>query len=367
MCRLKLLVVVSLVLTSVWASSAAAQGEAVARTERRTPVAAFRGVVAWSAWSPSHHRYRLMVRRGGQTERARVGSRAVDFDPDVGMNAAGRTVVVYSRCRREVAKQRISAGLGCDIFSYDVRARRESRLQDGVSTSSASETHPSIAGRSLAFVRVFERRRGRAGVAQHLLVRRGSRTTEIDRVRPNQIALSEPYRGGRRPAPPVGYPADVSQIDSVELDGHRLIYEFTRTTNFCPNALDNPEPIDVLARTTELRQVNLRASGRRRVVDSACSNARRKVFLFGSTADQGRLAFAVGVAGVGEYLDVLADGVRRVHFLVPNSLAPADLALDGEAVFVSTSTPDYRGAIVSYTLSELESASDGSASAGRSR
>ncbi len=348
--KLKTQLAASLLLIVAGSETASAQPAEVARVARSTHVAAYEGVVAWSAWSASQRRYRLMVRLNGRTEPAPVASRTVDFDPDVGRDADGRTVVVYSRCRREITNQHISAGLGCDVFSYDVKAKRESKVR-GVSTAGASETHPSISGRTVAFVRVFERRPGLAGVAQHLFVKRGRKLVEIDRVRRSLYGLSERYRGGKNPAPPTGPQEDVEGVSSLELDGRRLTYEWNRTTNYCPDAPDD-DAADGLVTTTDLRQVDLRTPTRRRVVETACSGAKRTVFLLGSSADRGRLASVVGIAEVGQFLDVFADGARLIHHMV-SEFGPIDTALDGESLYVSAATADSGWVIVRFTLSDL--------------
>jgi len=66
-----------------------------------TAVDAQGGVIAWSRYVTREHVFRLVIRRDSRTLVAPVAGRAVPFDLGVGTGADGRTVVTYSRCRRE--------------------------------------------------------------------------------------------------------------------------------------------------------------------------------------------------------------------------------------------------------------------------
>lgn len=124
-----------------------------------------------------------MSRGAGRTERVPVRGRGRPFDADLGPDARGDTVAVYSRCRREPTFENsqyelpsYTTGRGCDVYRYSFRTRRESLLRS-ISRRDASETQPSISGQRVAFVRVYERRRGIAGAIpqvyiQHLRTRR---------------------------------------------------------------------------------------------------------------------------------------------------------------------------------------------------
>src|SRR4051794_17975442 len=114
----------------------------IARLTKPTPISAFRGTVAWSSYSASRHRYRLVYRPSGHTRLARVRSSAEPFDVTLGPDGGGQVVAVYSRCSRG----------GCDLFQYRFSSHRETVL-DGPSTPRFDETTPAVWGSRLAFVR----------------------------------------------------------------------------------------------------------------------------------------------------------------------------------------------------------------------
>ena len=65
------------------------------------------------------------------------------FDPDLGINAEGHRVIVYTRCAG-------LSGRNCDVWQYDVADRRESKVP-GASTDGCSEFAPSVWIGAVAF------------------------------------------------------------------------------------------------------------------------------------------------------------------------------------------------------------------------
>jgi hypothetical protein len=88
--------------------------------------------VAWSAYDPATHSYRLMMRRpGGAILAVPVPPRSDPFDVELGLRAGGGTIAVYSRCRVEPRldpRDRLplpSTGRGCRLFRYDLGSSGE--------------------------------------------------------------------------------------------------------------------------------------------------------------------------------------------------------------------------------------------------
>lgn len=194
------------------ASATTAHADTVIATEARaTGVSAHGDRLAWSSYDPTSRRYRLVSRTDGVTRTVPVRSRRVPFDVDLGPDRAGRTVAVYSRCRREPSFENTAnqlptygSGRGCDIYEFDFARGRERKLTR-VSGRHSSEVLPSVWGRRIAFIRVYERRRGDAGHVRHLYVADG-RSREI--------------RGGPR-----GSPGPLS----LDLAGRRVAYAWAHT------------------------------------------------------------------------------------------------------------------------------------------
>ena len=89
-------------------------------------------------------RYRLVVRRGAQAMHASIASSRRPFDVSLGPDSRGRVVALYTRCR--------TASHGCDVYRYDVLARRE-RKDVSVSSPTMDEAWPVQWRDHLAFVR----------------------------------------------------------------------------------------------------------------------------------------------------------------------------------------------------------------------
>lgn len=224
-------VVAALLVSASGPAGAAELGErSVADTVRRAKVAGYGDTLAWSRWDAASSRYRLVVREGrGEPLLAPVAGRRLPFDVDVGPDAAGRPVVVYSRCRHEPDTRRPADAYsrfygrapayfkasGCDLYRYAPTERREARL-DAVSSSTESEYMPSVWRGSIAFAR-----RDDAGrrVPRLYLRRAGAR------------------RSVRLPAGR-SVVADDGPV-SLDLRGSRLAYEWhTSTDGHCENPGD---------------------------------------------------------------------------------------------------------------------------------
>ncbi|MEJ7785146.1 MAG: hypothetical protein WKF96_10115 [Solirubrobacteraceae bacterium] len=154
----------------------------------------FKGVTVWSERVPGpggaeQQRHFLTTSIGGVRVRLPIEPRlGVPFDADLGPDADGNVVAVYSRCRVEPTDGRVtetvsgrvpasadptpaySAGRGCDLFRFDFKSGRETRIA-GASTSGASEMLPSIWEGRIAFVRVYERRSGDRGRYPYIYTR----------------------------------------------------------------------------------------------------------------------------------------------------------------------------------------------------
>lgn len=175
--------VLVLVATSSFTAAPAAGGtggSVIATEAGLTTVDAYRGRLVWTSYDPRIRRYRLMTHAQGVTSVARVRSRGIPFDVDLAPDVRGRTVAVYSRCRREPSDGPIGPA-GCDLYRYDFAARREARI-DAVSSRRLSESEPSIWRNKIAFVRASEPPPGGGETTARLLVH-DLRADRTDRVR----------------------------------------------------------------------------------------------------------------------------------------------------------------------------------------
>jgi hypothetical protein len=98
--------------------------------------------VVWSRVG-SDGRSRLVHRVRSRNRDLPVRPKAGLFDPDVGINAEGHRVIVYTRCAG-------LSGRNCDVWQYDVAERRESKVP-GASTGACSEFAPSVWIGAVAF------------------------------------------------------------------------------------------------------------------------------------------------------------------------------------------------------------------------
>jgi hypothetical protein len=157
-------------------------GQAIATVGAPTPISAFGGRLAWSAFDPAQRSYRLMTEAGGTISAVPVAPRGVPFDVDLGPDQDGATIAVYSRCKHEplgrdpaisnaVAQlPGWSSARGCDLYRFDFASGREIKIASAT-TRGASEFLPTVWKTRIAFARVYERRKGRAGERAYLYSR----------------------------------------------------------------------------------------------------------------------------------------------------------------------------------------------------
>jgi len=148
----------ALALAILSAGSGSAHADVVIATETRpTTVSAFGGLVLWSSAVPATGQYVLRSWNGTSIETLPIPARDAPFDADLGPDAHGRPVAVYSRCTSEMLFATgpfpdYAAGRGCDLFRYRFDARREERLRS-LSSPSQDDFTPTIWGTRVAFAR----------------------------------------------------------------------------------------------------------------------------------------------------------------------------------------------------------------------
>jgi hypothetical protein len=160
-------------------------------SEQQRDLSAYGGHVVWSERiAPDVHV--LMRWRAGRVDRLPVRSRKVPFDLDLGPDARGRAVAVYSRCAGENEWERALPDRRCDVYQLSLTNGRERRLRR-ISTPRASEFAPTIWRGNIAYAsarrsglkpRLMLLRRG-ARRPQRLLT--GTRVTAISHVRPMDL------------------------------------------------------------------------------------------------------------------------------------------------------------------------------------
>lgn len=154
-----------LTIVGLLAAAPAAQAETgdIARLDRATPIAAYGGRLLWSSYDAAGRRYVLTTRADGITSAVPVAPRSVPFDADLGPDAQGHVVAVYSRCAREIgpsgsfAPPLYNRGRGCALYEYDFAGARETRLATA-DAPAASEFWPTIWKGTLAFGRTYDRK-----------------------------------------------------------------------------------------------------------------------------------------------------------------------------------------------------------------
>jgi hypothetical protein len=131
-------------LAAFFVAAPAGADDVVAELPRDTPISAYGGLVAWSDYDAATRRYRLVIRHGDQSAPAPIAVSRRAFDVSLGPDARGRVVALYTRCR--------TANRGCDVYRYEVQARRERKVL-GVSSPTNDEAWPVQWRDRLAFVR----------------------------------------------------------------------------------------------------------------------------------------------------------------------------------------------------------------------
>lgn len=161
-------------------------------------MSAHAGHVVWSeAVGPGRHV--LMRWHEGRVDRLPVAERAVPFDVDLGPDARGRPVAVYSRCPGE-AENAAPVG-GCDLYRLALQRGRERRIRRA-STATSSEYAPAIWRGNLAYASS----KTATGPAAVMLLRRDAR-------RP--IALRRQARG-----------AEAGRVNDIDLTSNAVVFQW---------------------------------------------------------------------------------------------------------------------------------------------
>lgn len=132
------------ILAALLAPASATADDAVAELPTDTPISAYGGALAWSAYDAAAKRFALVIRQGDVTAAARVATARRPFDVSLGPDSSGRVVALYTRCR--------TATRGCDVYRYDLRTRHERKLAS-VSSPSIDEAWPAQWRGRIAFAR----------------------------------------------------------------------------------------------------------------------------------------------------------------------------------------------------------------------
>lgn len=221
--------------------AAAQVDRVITREQQPTSVTAYGGRIVWSRFV-ADDRYVLMSMSHDRVIRVPVASRRVPFDVDLGPDSRGRTIAVYSRCRREPSVLEpwdtglpiYNRGIGCRLFRFDFSRRRESRITTG-SPRGRSAVLPTVWGSRIGFVESSRAvAQSRNGVRAQLILRNlasgrrvrlrngsanrdGNRSTGSGAVGPGALSLelrrtavgviwqTEPRRCGRDTTSVEGY------------------------------------------------------------------------------------------------------------------------------------------------------------------
>lgn len=216
---------------ALFGGGSAARGDVTYTTVRNpTPVSFFRDRLVWSTFDQARHGYALMTHQGGVTSTVPVQTRGVPFDADLGPDENGDTVLVYSRCGQEPrfsaeghAPPVWSSGRGCNIFQFNFATGRETRLASA-NTARSSEFLPSIWETRIAFARVYERRRGRAGDRAYLYARPLLGTGRSNRLRAGRRSSGRICIAPQEGAEPVCGVSVEAGPSALDLRGRRVAF-----------------------------------------------------------------------------------------------------------------------------------------------
>jgi hypothetical protein len=139
-----------LLAASLAASEAFARDRVVSSDRTATNLSAFGQGLAWSREDTGGEAHLVLQSFGAPTDVNVQPLAGGVFDPDLGQDASGATVAVYTRCAGV-------SGKNCDVYQYDFTRKRESKVA-GASTSSCSEYAPSIWEGTVAFARSGSKR-----------------------------------------------------------------------------------------------------------------------------------------------------------------------------------------------------------------
>lgn len=328
----------------VFATATAAARTPIVKSKRPIGLNADHGVLAWSSWDAVRHNYRLTLRVNGRSYQPKIPGRTVPFDVDVGTDASGKKVVVYSRCRYETTGF-ISAGTGCDLWALRLGRYTERRL--AASTRAGSETNPSMEGKRLAFVRVHEKRRGLAGVLPYLVLRSGGNERRVAGGPRGTYSGLRTYPGGKNPRPPRASD-DVSEgPEDVNLGRLGITYVWSQSGYDCPDGSRDEIPVRSQIRLVRMSQ--LRSSS---LLDEGCSSGTGKTQVFAAAASGRRLGWLIYEGGA-DAVRVL-DGANTATIGFGENVFPAELALDASDLYLGTNGfAENAIAVRRYSLSAL--------------
>jgi hypothetical protein len=215
--------IVGLAFAALALPAAAPAARVLARERAPTAVDAFGHAVIWSSYGPLG-KYHLKVLRHGHVRRLHVRPRPVQFDVDLGPDANGRPVAVYSRCRREPDDgggfyAAYDLGRGCRLYRYSFDTGREQRLRIP-RRPGASDFSPVIWRDTLVFVRVFTHRKGVRGDYPYLYEVRLPDGTPRRLAGGTRGVYEDEFRGGPGPV-------------GLDLRGHELAFAWGDSQDSC--------------------------------------------------------------------------------------------------------------------------------------
>jgi hypothetical protein len=254
----------------------------VAVEQAPTAVNAFRSRVVWSSLDPASGKFSLKLLRDGRVRQLGARTRTAPFDVDLGPDAHGRVVAVYSRCRTDPlagfsgtgSLAAYEQGRGCHIYRYRFDTGRERRLKIP-GASGTSDYRPTIWGPTVVFARVFAHRRGVRGAYPYLY------SVRLPSGAPRRLP------GGTRGtylARHEGGPGPVS----LDLRGDQLAFAWLAVLDRCPFQTED----DYGAGLTELWVGRLGA--RPRLVDHGCQGTDGAVSRPGETVGAHDVGFDGG-------------------------------------------------------------------------
>jgi hypothetical protein len=192
-----------------------------------------------------------MLRHAGRTRALAVNPRRVPFDVSLGKDAAGHTVAVFSRCRKEQdGPGSLPGGLptyaafsDCRVRIVNVNRGKERAVQLRADAGISSRFMPAITGSRLAYAGLYRRRsKLQQGVFTQLIGH-------------NRVARK--LRGGTSGGAPEDGPL------SVSFDRRHVLYAWRTIEAPCT------DPEDILGQTTELWRDNVRDRAGHRLIRRA--------------------------------------------------------------------------------------------------
>ena len=145
----------SLALAALGAAPAHAADEA--KLDRSSPIAAYGGRLAWSAYDGVTKQYTLVTKFQGVTAPVAVAPRPLPFDVDLGPSATGSTVAAYTRCTTYAPPA--NRAKGCEVYTYDFGTARETKIAEA-NAPGANESWPSVWRTRIAFARDYDNKPG---------------------------------------------------------------------------------------------------------------------------------------------------------------------------------------------------------------